>query len=84
MELTTLAIACKYLNLECREPEINKLHKQKHAAHSTCYRLRKKLEAISLANKILTICFIKLKNENETLKSTIIEHLTQLQHYIDE
>ena len=79
-----LSIACKHLNLECREPEINKLHKQKHATHAKCHRLRKKVDTMSVANKLLTICFIKLTHENEILKDNIIKHMAEIQEYIIE
>ena len=41
-----LSLTCKYLNNELKEPEINKLRKQKHAAHQNNHRLNTRIKKL--------------------------------------
>ena len=76
-DLTALCIACKHLNTDCRDATYSKLMKQKHAAHSQTHRLKKKLAIMELANKLLTMCWIRIVRENQSLRDQISEYVEQ-------
>ena len=78
-----LSLTCKYLNNELKEPEINKLKKQKHAAHSMCYRLRKKITTLELTNKLLTLCWISITHENRTIREHISDYIKEVRENDD-
>ncbi len=69
-----LSMACKHLNNELKEPEINKLKKQKHNCHQRNYNLRKQLEKLKLQNKILSKCIIAISIHNHNLSDTIAKY----------
>ena len=74
---TALSITCKHLNIDCKDLTYSKLKKQKHATHSMCHRLRKKLAISALANKLLTLCWISTTHENRMLQKRISEYIEQ-------
>ena len=82
-DLTALSIACKHMNTDCRDDTYSKLRKQKHAAHSQNCRLKKKLAMLELANKLLTICWIRIVRENQSIRNQIEEYVEQARQ-IDE
>ena len=67
-----LSLTCKYLNNELKEPEINKLRKQKHAAHQNNHRLNTRLRRLEITNEILNICIL-LVTKNNILINLIIK-----------
>ena len=75
---TALSITCKHLNIDCRDLTYCKLKHQKHAAHSMVHRLRKKIEILELANRLLTICWIRANKENRMLKEQISEYVDRV------
>ena len=72
---TALSICCKLLNTDCKDLTYAKLKQQKHAAHSMVHRLRKKIEILELANRLLTICWVRGNRENRMLKEQISEYV---------
>ena len=48
-----------------------KLAKQKHAAHSTCYRLRIKLRRLELANSLLLVILTSSEVHNRLLRDRV-------------
>ena len=72
---TALSICCKHLNTDCKDTTYCKLKHQKHAAHSMVHRLRKKIEILELANRLLTICWVRGNRENRMLKEQISEYV---------
>ena len=77
-DFTALSLTCKYLNVDCRDLTYSKLKKQKHAAHMTTYRLKKRIAILELTNKLLTACFINLTFENKILFNQILEFNNKL------
>ena len=69
-----LSIACTHLNNELREPEINKLRKQKHNCHQRNYNLKQKIEKLELQNKILSRCIIAISIHNNNLAQLIAKY----------
>ena len=70
MELDALTLTCKHLRNE-RDHDMTKLAKQKHAAHSTCYRLRVKLRRLELANSLLLVVLTSSELHNRLLRDRI-------------
>ena len=71
MELNALTTTCKHLRTE-RDNELAKLAKQKHAAHTMCYRLRGKLRKVELSNRMLIAMFLATENHNRILRESVI------------
>ncbi len=79
MENTTaLTLVCKHINTECKEPEIIKLRKQKHASQQSNYRLRKQFKKQEVTNKILSSCIVAINNHNNTLTHIIPKYHEQM------
>ena len=70
MELDALTFTCQHLRNE-RDHDMTKLAKQKHAAHSTCYRLRVKLRRLELANCLLLVVLTSSEVQNRDLRDRI-------------
>ena len=70
MELDALTLTCLHLRNE-RDHDMVKLAKQKHAAHSTCYRLRIKLRRLELANCLLLVVLTQSEVHNRELRDRI-------------
>ena len=70
MELDALTLTCKHLRNE-RDHDMTKLAKQKHAAHSTCYRLRVKLRRLELANSLLLVILTSSEVHNRLLRDRV-------------
>ena len=81
MDLDALTFTCQHLRNE-RDHDMAKLVKQKHAAHSTCYRLRIKLRRLELANCLLLVVLTQSEVHNREIGNrirTIVEaELTDL------
>ena len=70
MNLDALTFTCQHLRNE-RDYGMTKLTKQKHAAHSTCYRLRVKLRRLELANCLLLVVLTSSEVQNRELIARI-------------
>ena len=63
-----LQCANKYWSIECRDRELQKLRRQKHAAHSQVHRLKRKLSEMQLAKSLLLLVYLVASHENDRLR----------------
>ena len=77
-----LSVTCKHLNTDCSDITYSKLKRQKHAAHVMSYRLRKNT-ALELTNKLLTICWISVTQENKIIREYISQYVKQIRELHD-
>ena len=68
MNLDALTATCKHLNLE---RDASTLRKQKHAAHTMCYRLRMKIRKLELSHRLLLAIYIATDYHNQILREQI-------------
>ena len=66
LHLNALTTTCKHLALQ-RDDSINKLRKQKHAAHTMCHRLRQKLRKLELSHRLLLAIYVIEADHNRLL-----------------
>ena len=66
-----LQCANKYWSIECRDKELQKLRRQKHAAHSQVHRLKRKLSEMQLAKSLLLLVYLVASHENDRLRRQI-------------
>ena len=69
-DCTQLAITCKQINMECKEPYIQKLKKAKHAARHANYRLKKQIKKLQITNELLAGLMTIIAKHNEHLSQT--------------
>ena len=81
-DFTQLAITCKQMNMECKEPYIQKLKKAKHAAHQANYRLKQSIKKLQITNELLAGIVVIITRHNEQLTQTIHDYTSQI-HSID-
>ena len=70
MELDALTLTCRHLRNE-RDEVIARLAKQKHAAHTMCYRLRGKLRRMELTNRLLLALFLASERHNQVITERV-------------
>ena len=58
---------------EARDETVERLRRQKHAAHAQTYRLRAKIKQLELANKLLAACWTAAIRHNEVLNARVAE-----------
>ena len=63
-----LQLASRYWRIECRDKELQKLRRQKHAAHSQVYRLKRQISEMQLAKSILLLVYLGTSHENDRLR----------------
>ena len=66
-----LALVCKHLREETRDDTVTKLQKQKHAAHTRCYRLSMRIRELELANHLLAAVWVATKRQNDEIHRQI-------------
>ena len=66
-----LEIANRFWSSECRDKELCRLRRQKHAAHSRVYRLKHKLSEMQLAKSLLLLVYLVASQENDRLRRQI-------------
>ena len=76
-----LEIANRFWSNECRDKELCRLRRQKHAAHSQVYRLKHKIQEMQLAKRLLLLAYIASSHENERLRQQIRTY-AQAQDYL--
>ncbi len=77
-DLRPLVATCKHLRSEARDETTTKLYRQKHAAHTRIYRLRRKLKELELTTRLLTACWVSATRHNETINSRVTEIVEKL------
>ena len=70
MELDALTLTCRHLRNE-RDETIARLVKQKHAAHTMCYRLRGKLRRMELTNRLLLALFLASERHSQVITERV-------------
>ena len=80
-----LSIASRYWRSECRDDELQRTRRQKHAAHVQVCRLKKKLKEKELERGLLLVVYLATARHNEILLEQIgkyvrnVEELSTLQ-----
>ncbi len=72
-DLRPLITTCKHLRREAMNETVERLCRQKHAAHSRTCRLRTKVKELELANRLLSACWVSATRHIEILDSRIAE-----------
>ena len=72
-DLRPLITTCKHMRQEARDETIERLCRQKHAAHSRTYRLRSKVNELELANRLLAACWASATTHIDILHARIAE-----------
>ena len=76
-DLRPLTVVCKHLRSETLDETVNRLSKQKHAAHTQTCRLRKKTRELQLAVHLLSAMWLNVERQNTALRQ-------QMQQYVQE
>ena len=75
--LQALAVTCKHLHQELPS-ELPRLQKQKAAAHTRAYRLRRRVLTLELANKMLLAMWLTVRRHNELIQMEINRYVQEL------
>ncbi len=78
-DLRPLITTCKHLRREARDETIERLCRQKHAAHARASRLRRKVNELELTNRLLSACWVSATKHIEAVNSRIAEISRQTQ-----
>jgi len=76
--MDALVITNKFWNTECRDDELQRLKRQKHAAQSQVCRLKKKIRELELARGLLTLVYIATCQSNTVLHERIRQYVQDL------
>ena len=68
-------MANQFWKAECRDDELNRLRKQKHAAQSQVCRLKKKIRELNIAKGLLTLTYIATYQANDVLHQRIRQYV---------
>ena len=77
-DFTPLTITCKQMNMEIKEPYIQKLKKQKHAAHQANYRLKEELRKLKITNQLLSGIIVIIAKHNENMLQSIQSYTSRM------
>ena len=75
--LQALAVTCKHLHQEL-PATLPRLQKQKAAAHTRVYRLRARLVALELTNKLLLAMWLAARRHNDVIRSELERYVREL------
>jgi len=75
--LQALAVTCKHLHQELPST-LTRLQKQKAAAHTRAYRLRRRVLTLELANKMLLAMWLTVRRHNELMQREIDRYVQEL------
>ena len=78
-DVLPLALVCSRLREETRDDIVTKLQKQKHAAHSRCYRLTVRIRELELANRLLAAVWVATRRQNEEIHDQIQGFMQELE-----
>ena len=70
-----LQLASRFWSIECRDKELQKLRRQKHAAHSQVFRLKQKLREAEIARALLLVAYLHTTHSNEILHGQIRKYI---------
>ena len=83
-DLRPLITTCKHLRQEARDETVQRLFRQKHAAHAQTYRLKAKVKELELTNRLLAACWASAVRHNEVLNARVTEITKQTQQDLPE
>ena len=75
--LQALAVTCKHLHDELPST-LTRLQKQKAAAHTRAYRLRRRVLTLELANKMLMAMWLTVRRQNELIQMEMDRYVQEL------
>lgn len=75
--MDALELTCTYLRDTCRDAEMLRLRKQKHAAHNTCCRLRKKLRSLELTHRLLMAMLASSERHRRDIQQSVASQIQQ-------
>ena len=78
-DILPLALVCSRLREETRDDTVTKLQKQKHAAHTRCYRLSMRIRELELANRLLAAVWVTTKRQNDEIHNQIQGFMQELE-----
>ena len=73
-----LQLANQFWKHECRDDELTRLKKQKHAAHSQVHRLKRRIKELELARHLITVVYLATSHSNDVLRERITKFLADL------
>ena len=73
-----LQLANQFWQSECRDGELTRLKKQKHAAHSQVNRLKRRIKELELARHLITVVYLATAHSNDVLRERIRQFLADL------
>ena len=76
--MDALMIANKFWNTECRDDELQRLKRQKHAAHNQVYRLRLKMRKMEIARRLLVVAYLATSHANSVLHERIERYVKEV------
>ena len=76
--MDALVIANKFWNTECRDDELQRLKRQKHAAHNQVYRLRLKMREMEIARRLLVVAYLATSHANSVLHERIERYVKEV------
>ena len=68
----------KFWQSETRDAEMQRLRKQKHAAHSNVHRLKRKIKEMEIARRLLLVAFLATANANSVLHERIERYVSDM------
>ena len=75
------ALQCvnKFWRTECRDDELYRMRRQKHAAHVQVCRLKKKLREKELERGLLLVVYLATSRHNEILQQQIRNYVSNVE-----
>ena len=75
------ALQCvnKFWRTECRDDQLSKMRRQKHAAHVQVCRLKKKLREKELERGLLLVVYLATSRHNEILQRQIRQYIDNVE-----
>ena len=76
--MDALVITNKFWNTECRDDELQRLKRQKHAAHNQVYRLRLKMREMEIARRLPIVAYMATSHANSVLHERIERYVKEV------
>ena len=73
-----LQFANKFWQSETRDIEMQRMRKQKHAAHSNVHRLKRKIREMEVARRLLLVAFLATAHANSVLHGRIEQYVIDM------
>ena len=79
MDNAALQCVNKFFRVECRDDQLSRIRRQKHAAHVQVCRLRKKLKEKEFERGLLLVVYLATSRHNEILQRLIRQYVTNVE-----